>query len=166
KNVLPRALEDGRRLFAYDFARNPIPGQEGPNTYWRDVGTLDSYWEANMDLVAVKPEFDLYNEEWPLRTSAEFSAPAKFVHEEAGRRGQAFNSLLAGGVIVSGGTLRRSLAFRRVRVNSYALVENSVLFDNVRIGRNATVRNAIIDKNVVVPDGEEIGVDLERDRER
>jgi len=166
KDVLPRALAEGQRLFAYDFARNPIPGQEGPNTYWRDVGTLDSYWEANMDLVAVSPEFDLYNEAWPLRTSAEFSAPAKFVHEEEGRRGQAFDSLLAGGVIVSGATLRRSLAFRRVRVHSYALVESSVLFDNVEVGRHAVVRNAIIDKNVSVPAGEEIGVDLERDRAR
>ncbi|HRN19361.1 MAG TPA: sugar phosphate nucleotidyltransferase, partial [Trueperaceae bacterium] len=166
KDVLPRALREGRRLFAYDFARNPILGQAGPNTYWRDVGTLDSYWEANMDLVALKPEFDLYNEEWPLRTSAEFSAPAKFVHEEEGRRGQSFNSLVAGGVIISGATLRRTVAFRRVRVNSYATVENSVLLDNVVVGRRATVRNAIIDKNVVVPDGEQLGVDLEQDRAR
>lgn len=166
KDVLPRALDEGKRLFAYDFARNPIPGQEGPNTYWRDVGTLDSYWEANMDLVAVRPEFDLYNEAWPLRTSAEFSPPAKFVHEESGRRGQAFNSLLAGGVIVSGATVRRSVLFRRVRVNSYATVENSVLFDNVTIGRNAVVRNAIIDKNVEVPQGATVGVDPEEDRAR
>lgn len=166
KDVLPRALQEGKRLFAYDFARNPIPGQEGPNTYWRDVGTLDSYWEANMDLVAVRPEFDLYNEEWPLRTSAEFSPPAKFVHEEEGRRGQAFNSLVAGGVIVSGSTVRRSVLFRRVRVNSYATVENSVLFDNVVVGRNAVVRNAIVDKNVVVPDGTQIGVNVDDDRAR
>lgn len=166
KDVLPRALRQGRRLFAYDFARNPIPGQSGPNTYWRDVGTLDSYWEASMDLVAVEPEFDLYNERWPLRTSAEFSAPAKLVHEEPARKGQAFNSLLAGGVIISGGTVRRSLAFRRVRVHSYAVVENSVLFDNVTVGRGAVVRNAIVDKNVTVPPDEQIGVDLERDRLR
>ncbi len=166
KDVLPRALQEGKRMFAYDFARNPIPGQNGPNTYWRDVGTLDSYWEANMDLVAVKPEFDLYNEEWPLRTSAEYSAPAKFVHEEEGRRGQAFNSLVAGGVIISGATVRHSVVFRRVRVNSYATVENSVLFDNVTVGRHARVVNAILDKNVVVPDGVTVGVDPEEDRAR
>ncbi|HNQ98535.1 MAG TPA: glucose-1-phosphate adenylyltransferase [Trueperaceae bacterium] len=166
KDVLPRALQEGKRMFAYDFARNPIPGQVGPNTYWRDVGTLDSYWEANMDLVAVKPEFDLYNEEWPLRTSAEYSAPAKFVHEEEGRRGQAFNSLVAGGVIISGATVRHSVVFRRVRVNSYATVENSVLFDNVTVGRHARVVNAILDKNVTVPDGVTVGVDPEADRAR
>ncbi|MEX2502094.1 MAG: glucose-1-phosphate adenylyltransferase [Trueperaceae bacterium] len=166
KNVLPRALRDGRTLLAYDFARNPIPGQDGPNTYWRDVGTLDSYHEANMDLVALQPEFDLYNDAWPLRTSSEHSPPAKFVHEEADRRGQAFNSLVAGGVILSGGTVRESVLSRRVRVNSYALVERSVLLDDVEIGRNAIVRNAILDKNVTVPTGIRIGVDAEEDRAR
>ena len=166
KDVLPRALQEGKRLFAYDFARNPIPGQDGPNTYWRDVGTLDSYWAANMDLVAVKPEFDLYNEEWPLRTSAEYSPPAKFVHEEETRTGQALNSLVAGGVIISGATLRNSVAFRRVRVNSYASVENSVLFDNVTVGRHCELRNVIIDKNVDVPAGTRIGVDAAEDRAR
>lgn len=166
KDVLPKALADGHRLFAYDFARNPIPGQEGPNTYWRDVGTLDSYWEANMDLVAVRPEFDLYNDEWPLRTSSEYSPPAKFVHEEEARTGRAVNSLVAGGVIISGATVRNTVAFRRVRANSYSLVENSVLFDNVTVGRHAVVRNAIIDKNVTVPDGVEIGVDPAADRAR
>jgi len=166
KNVLPAALQEGRRLFAYDFARNPIPGQEGPNTYWRDVGTLDSYHEANMDLVAVQPEFDLYNDAWPLRTSAQYSAPAKFVHEEGERRGQAFNSLVAGGVIISGGTVRSSVLSRRARVNSYASVERSVLFDDVTIGRDAMVRNAIIDKNVEVPPGTRIGFDAEEDRAR
>ena len=166
KNVLPMALGEGAKLMAYDFARNPIPGQEGPNTYWRDVGTLDSYWDANMDLVDVQPEFDLYNEAWPLRTSSEFSPPAKFVHEDAGRRGEALNSILAGGVIVSGSTVRRSVLARRVRTHSYTLVENSVLFDNVEIGRHCTVRNAIIDKNVVVPEGTQIGVNLDDDRAR
>lgn len=166
KNVLPMALESGAKLMAYDFARNPIPGQEGPNTYWRDVGTLDSYWEANMDLVAVQPEFDLFNEAWPLRTSAEFSPPAKFVHEEGDRRGQAFNSIVAGGVIISGSTVRQSVLARRIRVHSYTTVERSVIFDDVEIGRNCTIRNTIIDKDVRVPDGTTIGVDLDADRAR
>ena len=166
KDVLPTGLAEGYKLMAYDFAENPIPGQAGPNTYWRDVGTLDSYWEANMDLVAAKPEFDLYNDDWPLRTSAEFSPPAKFVHESDDRVGRAVNSLVAGGVIVSGGTVRSSVVFRRARVNSYATVERSVLFDDTTIGRHSVVRNAIIDKNVHVPEGTQIGVNLDDDRAR
>ncbi len=165
-NVLPMAMEEGYKVMAYDFATNPIPGQEGPNTYWRDVGTIDSYWEANMDLVAVKPEFDLYNYDWPLRTSSEFSPPAKFVHEEGGRRGEAFNSLVAGGVIISGATVRRSVLGRRIRINSYSLVESSVVMDNCEIGRHCVVKNTILDKNVVVPEGTQIGVNLSDDRAR
>ncbi|MEM7738822.1 MAG: glucose-1-phosphate adenylyltransferase [Deinococcota bacterium] len=166
KDVLPYALQEGYKLQAYDFAQNPIPGQSGPNTYWRDVGTLDSYWEASMDLVAAQPEFDIYNNDWPLRTSSEFSPPAKFVHEESDRRGQAFNSLVAGGVIISGGTIRKSLLSRRTRVNSYSVVENSVLFDDVTINRHCNIRNAIIDKNVEVPEGTDIGINLDDDRAR
>ncbi len=165
-NIVPMAMADGYKVMAYDFATNPIPGQDGPNTYWRDVGTLDSYWEANMDLVAVKPEFDLYNYDWPLRTSAEFSPPAKFVHEESDRRGQAFNSLVAGGVIVSGATLRHSVLARRIRVHSHTLIENSVIMDNCEIGRHCTIRNAILDKNVSVREGTQIGVNLDDDRAR
>ncbi len=163
KNVLPMALEKNYKLQAYDFTSNPIPGQEGPNTYWRDVGTIDSYWEANMDLVAVEPEFDIFNYEWPLLTSSEFSPPAKFVHEEGYRRGQAFNSMIAGGVIISGATVRNSIIARRVRINSYSLVENSVIFDGCNIGRHSTIRNAIIDKGVEVPQNTHIGIDLDKD---
>ncbi len=166
KDVLPKALADGYHLQAYDFQSNPVPGAHGPNTYWRDVGTLDSYFEANMDLVSVVPQFDLFNPEWPLRTANLFSPPAKFVHETGERIGQAFNSLLAGGVIVSGGTVRESVLFRRVRINSYSLVENAVLFDDVEVGRHAKIKNAVIDKNVRVPEGVEIGYDLETDRAR
>lgn len=165
-NVLPMALAEGYKLMAYDFASNPLPGQTGPNTYWRDVGTLDSYHDANMDLVAITPEFDLFNDDWPLRTSSEFSPPAKFVHEEETRRGQAFNSLLAGGVILSGATIRRSILARRVRANSYSLIENSVVFDNVLIERHCTIKNAIIDKNVHIPEGTQIGLNHDDDRAR
>ena len=165
-NVLPMALEEGYKLMAHDFASNEVPGQTKANTYWRDVGTLDSYWEASMDLVNVTPEFDLYNDEWPLRTSSEFSPPAKFVHEEETRRGQAFNSLVAGGVILSGATVRHSILARRVRANSFSVVENSVLFDNVTLERNCTIKNAIIDKNIRIPEGTQIGVNQADDKAR
>ena len=119
-----------------------------------------------MDLVAVVPEFDLYNPQWPLRTANLFSPPAKFVHEAGARTGQAFNSLLAGGVIVSGGTVRSSVLSRRVRVNSFSSVERSVLFEDVVVGRHAKVKNAIIDKQVDIPPGTTIGYDLAQDAER
>lgn len=166
QDVIPRALSDGYHVQAYDFHRNPIPGQDRPNTYWRDVGTLDAYFAANMDLVSVNPEFDIYNPEWPLRTSSEFSPPSKFVHESDGRKGQAFNTIMAGGVIISGGTVRDSVLARNVRTHSYSLVESSVVFDSVVVGRHAHVKNAIIDKNVIIPPGANIGIDPEEDRSR
>lgn len=166
KDVIPRALRDGYRIKVYDFTQNPVPGQEGPNTYWRDVGTLDAYFEAAMDLVDVVPQFDLYNREWPLRSANLFSPPAKFVHESGERVGRATDSLLAGGVIVSGGQVTQSILSNRVRVNSYAKVDTSVLFANVQIGRYARIRNTIIDKNVIVPPRTEIGFDPDADRER
>lgn len=165
-DVIPRALSDGYHVQAYDFHRNPIPGQSGANTYWRDVGTLDAYFAANMDLVSVNPEFDIYNPAWPLRTSSEFSPPAKFVHESEGRKGQAFNSIMAGGAIISGGTVRDSVLGRSVRVHSYALVENCVLFDDVEVGRHAKLKNVIVDKDVTIPAGMEIGMNAEHDRDR
>jgi glucose-1-phosphate adenylyltransferase len=119
-----------------------------------------------MDLVSLNPEFDLFNPEWPLRLANEYSPPAKFVHEAGDRVGQALNSLVAGGCIISGGVVRESVLFRRVRVNSYSDVRRSVLFDEVDIGRHAKVRNAIIDKNVRVPPETRIGYDLEQDKAR
>ncbi|MFC4456494.1 glucose-1-phosphate adenylyltransferase [Deinococcus sonorensis] len=166
KDVIPRALSDGYHVLAYDFHKNPIPGQGGPNTYWRDVGTLDAYYDASMDLISVSPEFDLYNHEWPLRTSSEFSPPTKFVHEAETRRGQSFNSIMAGGTIISGGTVRDSVLGRSVRSHSYSLVESSVIFDNVEVGRHSHIRNAIIDKDVVIPPGARIGLDREEDEAR
>lgn len=166
KDVIPRALVEGYRIQVYDFKRNPIPGQSGPNTYWRDVGTLDAYFEASMDLVAVTPEFDLFNPEWPLRAANFNSPPAKFVHEAGSRTGQSFNSLIAGGTIISGGTVRESVIFRRNRINSYALVERSILFDEVEVGRYAKLKNVIVDKNVRIPPNTTIGYDHEADRAR
>jgi len=166
KDVIPRALTEGYRIQVYDFKRNPIPGQSGPNTYWRDVGTLDAYFEASMDLVAVTPEFDLFNPEWPLRAANFNSPPAKFVHEAGNRTGQSFNSLIGGGTIISGGTVRESVIFRRNRINSYALVERSILFDEVEVGRYAKLKNVIVDKNVRIPPNTTIGYDLEADRAR
>lgn len=166
RDVIPRALREGYKIQVYDFYDNPIPGQPGPNTYWRDVGTLDAYFEASMDLVQVVPEFDLFNPEWALRAANVFAPPSKFVHESGDRIGHAINSLVAGGVIVSGGLARESLLFRRVRVNSYAVVERAVLFDDVEIGRECRLRNVIIDKGVTVPAGVRIGYDLDEDRNR
>lgn len=166
QDVIPHALSNGYHIQAYDFHKNPIPGQDGPNTYWRDVGTLDAYFEASMDLINIKPEFDIYNPQWPLRTSSEFSPPAKFVHESEGRKGQAFNSILAGGVIVSGSTVRDSLLGRSVRANSYSLIESSILFEDVQVGRSAHLRNVIVDKNVVIPSHTRIGFDAEEDKAR
>ncbi|GGI78159.1 glucose-1-phosphate adenylyltransferase [Deinococcus wulumuqiensis] len=165
-NVIPRALSDGYHVQAYDFHKNPIPGQDRPNTYWRDVGTLDAYFEANMDLVSVNPEFDIYNPEWPLRTSSEFSPPAKFVHESEGRKGQAFNSIMAGGTIISGGTVRDSVLGRGVRTHSYSLVESCVLFDEVQVGRHSHLHRVIVDKDVVIPPGTTIGLNPDQDAER
>ena len=166
KNVLPRALAAGYKIKVYNFHDNPIPGQHGPNTYWRDVGTIDAYFEASMDLVRVVPEFDLYNPEWPLRTANAFSPPAKFVHDTPERTGQALNSLVAGGAILSGGMVRESVLFRRVRVHSHASATRSVLFDNVKIGHHCELRNVIVDKDVVIPPHTRIGFDAAEDLRR
>ncbi len=166
QDVIPRALSDGYHVQAYDFHRNPIPGQAGPNRYWRDVGTLDAYFEASMDLVSVNPEFDIYNPQWPLRTSSEFSPPAKFVHESEGRKGQAFNSIMAGGAIISGGTVRDSVLGRNVRAHSYSLMQSCVLFDDVEVGRHSHLNRVIVDKDVTIPAGTRIGLDPDEDRAR
>lgn len=165
-NIIPGIVAGGD-AWVYDFGGNRIPGQtERERGYWRDVGGLDAYHQASMDLVAVEPTFDLYNRHWPILTWQFPHPPAKFVHESGARRGQALNSLVAPGAIVSGGTVRGSLLSPRVRINSYAQVDDSVLFENVDVGRNAVIRRAVIDKNVRIPEGARIGVNLDRDRER
>ena len=165
-DVLPRLVASGD-AYLYDFATNDVPGStERDRDYWRDVGTLDAYHEAHMDLVDVDPVFNLYNREWPLHTWTEPAPPAKLVFDEHGRRGVAYDSMVSHGVIVSGGTVRRSVLSPGVRVGSYSLVEESVLMNGVTVGRHAVVRRAIIDKYVDIPEGAQIGVDLHRDSGR
>jgi glucose-1-phosphate adenylyltransferase len=166
KDILPSLI--GRAdMYAYDFQTNIIPGDPiGSPQYWRDVGTLDAYYEASMDLRAVSPELNLYNRQWPLRTAGYYDAPAKFVFDEDGRRGMAIDSIIAGSSIVSGGIVRGSILGRGVRIHTGASIENSVIFDNCDIGRRARVKRAILDKNVKVPPGAEIGYNLDEDRKR
>jgi glucose-1-phosphate adenylyltransferase len=165
-DVIPKLVAAGEAS-VYDFADNVVPGQEDRERgYWRDVGTLDAYFEANMDTIAVDPIFSFYNSHWPIYTNRPPLPPAKFVFDLEERRGSALQSIVGAGVIVSGGTAVRSVLSSEVRVHSYALVEDSVLFPGVAVGRNAVVRRAIIDKNVTIPEGYQIGVDPELDRGR
>jgi glucose-1-phosphate adenylyltransferase len=165
-NLIPRLVAAGVAQ-VYDFAQNVVPGEaEHERGYWRDVGTLDAFYEAHMDLIAVQPSFNLYNREWPILTWLEPLPPAKFVFGDEGRTGHAINSLVCSGVIVSGATVSRSILSPGVHLHSYSLVEDSILMNGADVGRGAVVRRAILDKNVRVEPGAQLGVDLERDRER
>ena len=151
----------------YDFTYNQIPGStERDHSYWRDVGTIDSYYDAHMDLISVMPVFNLYNSEWPIFTQQINLPPAKFVHDGEGNQGRTTDSIVSLGTVVSGGVVERSVLSPWVKVNSHALVTDSVLLDGVQIGRNATVRRAILDKSVVVTDGAMVGIDRQRDLDR
>jgi glucose-1-phosphate adenylyltransferase len=165
-NIIPMLVERGEAE-VYDFAENEVPGTtERDRGYWRDVGTLDAYYDAHMDLISVHPVFNLYNRRWPILSWHEPLPPAKFVLEDGERTGHAINSMVCAGVIVSGGTVRNSILSPGVRVNSGAQVEGSVLMHDVVVEPNAVVRKAIVDKNVVVPEGVAIGVDPEHDAAR
>jgi glucose-1-phosphate adenylyltransferase len=157
-----------RAAQVYNFLDNEVPGAtERDAGYWRDVGTLDSYFDAHMDLCAVHPVFNLYNSRWPILTQAPSDPPAKFVHDDSdGRMGRALNSLVSNGVIVSGSLVRESVLSPGVRVENWATVERAVVMHNTRIGPRAVVRNAILDKNVIVPEGVQVGVDKQHDRAR
>ncbi len=161
KDIIPSLLSS-RKVMAFPF-RDPVSGGDA---YWRDVGTVDALWQANLELTGVSPELDLYDDEWPIWTYQEQVPPAKFVFDDEGRRGLAVDSLTAGGCIVSGSTVRHSLLFFRVRVHSYCEIEDSVLFPNVEVGRNCKIRKALIDKGCKIPPGTSIGYDLEEDRRR
>jgi len=156
-----------RPVYVYDFATNVVPGQSARERgYWRDVGSIDAYYQANMDLVAVDPVFSLYNYDWPIYTVQYNYPPAKFVFrlESEGRIGRATDSLISEGCIVSGGQVHHSIISPRVRINSYAVVEDSIVFENVNIGRHCKIRRAIVDKHVDIPAGTTIGYDLDKDR--
>ncbi len=168
KDVLPRMLRQGQRLFAFDFRRNRIPGSTNVlnDSYWRDVGTLDSYYDASMDLRSVQPLLDLYNQEWPIRSSPNTLPPAKFVHNADGRVGQALQSIVCEGSIISGSTVVDSIISMRCRINSYADVNACVLMEDVEVGRGAKIRRCIIDKHVKIPPGDMIGFNREQDAKR
>ena len=165
-NIIPLLVNEGR-AHMWDFTMHNVPGQsERERGYWRDVGTIDSYYYASMDLVSALPVFDLYNEQWPIRAWQLQFPPAKFIHSYGGKDGVALNSLVCSGAIITGGRVDLSILSPGVRVHEGATVKDSVLFDNVEVGGNAVVQRAILDKNVRVPPGFQIGVDGERDRER
>jgi len=166
-SIVPALVERGEAC-VYDFSRNEVPGaSEVERGYWRDVGTLDAFYDAHMDLISVEPEFNLYNREWPILTWPDPLPPAKFVFDDDdGRRGVALDSMVCAGVVISGATVRRSVLSPGAHLHSYAEVEDSVLMQGVDVGRNAVVRRAIVDKNVRIADGAKIGVDPKADRER
>ena len=165
-DILPKMVAAGQRVFAYDFQHNTVPGWEPGtlNTYWRDVGTIESYYDANLDLKEVTPQLNCYNSDWPIHAAGTTAAPAKFVHDSEGRVGSSRMSIVGPGTIISGSTVRESVLGRRVRVHSYATVEESVIMDDVELKRGCHIRRTIIDKNVVVGEGERIGFDAEEDR--
>lgn len=166
KNIIPNIVNDKRPVFAYPFADE----ETGEPGYWRDVGTLDAYWKANMDLIEVNPKFNLHNPDRPVRYYVAPHPPAKFVHEvetdKGLRRGEAINSIVAPGVVISGGQARRCVLSPQVRINSYAVVEASILMDGVNVGRGCKIRKAIIDKRTKIPPGTVIGYDYSEDRKR
>jgi glucose-1-phosphate adenylyltransferase len=165
-DIIPMLVGEGEAE-VYDFAANEVPGAtERDRGYWRDVGTIDAYYAAHMDLIAVHPVFNMYNFEWPIHSWIEPLPAAKFVFDEDDRRGQAVDSMVCGGVVISGGTARRSILSPGAHLHSYSSVEDSILLHGAEVHRNAVVRNAILDKNVQVMPGVQVGVDLEADRER
>ena len=167
KDVIPMMLSEGKNIYVYNFAANSFPGMTSAEQgYWRDVGSIDAYWQANMDLLAYSPELNLYSKEWPLRTFNYNYPPAKFVWEEGDRVGMATNSMVSEGCIISGGGLSHCVLSPKVRINSYSSVTDSILMEQVEVGRYSQIRKAIIDKNVVIPPHTKIGFDREEDLKR
>jgi glucose-1-phosphate adenylyltransferase len=165
KDIIPYLVENGKAV-AHRFTRSCVRSGSEAEAYWRDVGTIDAYWEANIDLADPLPALDLYDVDWPIWTYGEITPPAKFVHDEAGRRGEAVNSLVSGGCIVSGACVRRSLLFTGVHVHSYARVENAVILPRVDVGQRVRLSNVVVDSGVRIPEGLVVGEEHDRDAQR
>jgi len=165
KDIIPHIVKNGKAI-AHRFAQSCVRSEHESEAYWRDVGTVDAYWEANIDLTDIVPQLDLYDRDWPIWTNAELTAPAKFVHDEDGRRGMAVSSLVSGGCIVSGASVHRSLVSTGVRLNSYASVDEAVILPYVQVGRSARLKRVVIDRGVKIPEGMVVGEDPEADAKR
>lgn len=167
KNIIPGLLKEGKKIYVYNFNDNKFPGMSpSEKGYWRDVGSVDAYWHANMDLLDYNPELNLYSKEWPLRTFNYNYPPAKFIWEEGDRVGMATNSMVSEGCIISGGSLARCILAPKVRINSFSQISDSILMENVSIGRYSEIKKAIIDKNVEIPPYTKIGFDREADTKK
>jgi glucose-1-phosphate adenylyltransferase len=165
KDIIPLLVKDGKAV-AHHFSKSCVRSRDESISYWRDVGTVDAYFRANIDLTDVVPDLDLYDNDWPIWTYAEMTAPAKFVHDEDGRRGQAVSSLVSGGCIVSGANLRRSLLFTGVHAHSYARIDHAVILPYVKVGRGARLSHVVVDRGVEIPAGLVVGEDPNLDASR
>ncbi len=165
KDIIPYIVKNGTAV-AHLFSDSCVRSELEKGSYWRDVGTVDAYWQANVDLTDTVPELDLYDQDWPIWTYGEVTPPAKFVHDLEGRRGSAVSSLVSGGCIVSGASIRRALLFTGVRVNSFASLEDAVVLPRVNIGRNASLKKVVIDSDITIPEGLVVGEDPVLDAKR
>jgi glucose-1-phosphate adenylyltransferase len=165
KDIIPAIVKGGKAV-AHRFTSSCVRSAQEAEAYWRDVGTVDAYWEANIDLTQTLPALDLYDRDWPIWTYGEVTPPAKFVHDLDGRRGQAVASLVSGGCMVSGSAVAHSLLFTGVRVNSFSTLDHAVLLPHVNVGRNCSLKKVVIDSGVVIPEGLVIGEDPESDAKR
>ncbi len=164
-DIIPAIVRDGKAV-AHRFAQSCVRAEGVAEAYWRDVGTVDAYWQANIDLTDFTPALDLYDRDWPIWTYGEITPPAKFIHDEGTRRGQAVSSLVSGGCIISGTAIRRSLLFTGVKTHSYATVETAVILPYATVGRHARLRDVVVDRGVNIPEGLIVGEDPALDAQR
>ena len=165
KDIIPSIVKHGKAV-AHRFSESCVRAEKEQHAYWRDVGTVDAYWQANIDLTDVVPELDLYDGQWPIWTYSEITPPAKFVHDEDGRRGAAISSLISGNCIVSGASVNRTLLFTGCRVNSYSHLDHAVVLPEVTVQRHARLKNVVVDRGVIIPEGLVVGEDPELDAKR